>query len=366
MFQFVFCGILAAFFAYISKYKGQKHFLVLSMVIIAYIMGLQDNVSVDFSAYARNFNEIMNGTKGFAFLGLDERHSSGNIEVGWYTLNKILGSIINSYHFVALVSSIFICCVIYKMLKYVDWEWYWLSIIYFYFINMQFCMSGIRQAMAMMCFMLTTLFFIEKKWKNLTLTIILGLSFHNSFLAVLCLLPLLIIPDNFIEKHIKKIIVICFIAYIIILSQSNSIRLLLINEFMSNLEEHASDYDGYLISILEAKSSLANTLFRFINFIFIVIGFYYSKAKERKLLLFYLISTYTIAIVGENSALARINNYLSIFAILAIAIIPSSIKNKLMRNAFLALTIVYIVKTIVDRTSIYLYEGYNNFSTILF
>ncbi len=366
MFQFIFCGLLATFFAYLSQFKGYKHFLVLSMAIIAYIMGLQDAAAIDFPGYAKNFKEIMQGTKGYAFLNFEERHSGGVIEIGWYTLNKVLGSIINSYHFVSLAVSIFICWVIYKMLKKVESKWHWLAILYFYFINMQFCMSGIRQAIAMMCFMLAVLFIMERKWKKLIIVSFLGLTFHNSFLIILCTLPLLFIPDKFIEKHIKKITIISIVAYFLVLLQSNTIRNALIVNFMSQMEDSAGDYEHYLESVMIAKTSFLNTMFRLLNFIFIIMAFYYAKVRERKLLLFFLFSAYAIAIVGENSDIARINNYFTIFATVAMCIIPSTIKNNLTRTAFIALTILYIVKITIDNTNNFLYAGYNDFHTIIF
>lgn len=366
MFHFVFCGILATYFAYLSQFKGKKYFLVLSLAVIAYIMGLQDGAAIDFVGYEQTFTEIMQGKKNYGFLNLEGRHSDGVIEIGWYTLNKLLGNIIDSYHLVSLVASIFICCTIYKLLKNVDSKWHWLSILYYYFIAMQFCMSGIRQAMAMMCFLLATLFIIERKWKKLLLFSILGLTFHNSFIIFLCILPLLFIPDNFIEKHIKKICIICAIAYILVLLQSNSIRLFLIEEFMSKMEENASDYDHYLVTIQIAKTSFLNTTFRLLNFSFILFAFYHAKAKERKLLMYFLFATYAIAIVGENSDVARINEYFNIFSIVAMSIIPSAIKNKNIRTAFVAFTIIYVIKIAIDRTDSYLFNGYLDFHTILF
>lgn len=366
MFQFVFCGLLATFFAYISQYKGKKHFLVLSFAVIAYIMGLQDGAAIDFSAYVKTFKMIMNGTMNTGLFSFEDRHSGGIIEIGWYTLNKVLGSIINSYHFVSLVASIFICWTINKMLKKVDSKWHWLAILYFYFINMQFCMSGIRQAIAMMCFMLAVLFIIECKWKKLIIVSLLGLTFHNSFIIILCTLPLLFIPDAFLEKHIKKIIIINIVAYVLVLLQSNSIRNILFLNFMSQMEENAGDYGHYLESIMIAKTSFLNTMFRLLNFIFIIIAFYYAKAIERKLLLFFLFSTYAIAIVGENSDVARINNYFTIFATVAMCIIPLTIRNKLVRTSFVALTLLYIVKIAIDNTNNFLYAGYNEFHTIIF
>lgn len=366
MFQFIFCGLLAAFFAYISHIKGNKHYLILSFCVIAYIMGLQDAVAIDFPGYEKNFELIMLGQKSYGFLSIEGRHSEGEIEIGWYFLNRVLGSIIHSYHFVTLVACIFMCCIMYKMLQKVDSKWNWLSILYFYLVSMQFCMSGIRQALAMMCFMMAAINVIERKWKHLILFSLLGMSFHNSYIVVLCALPLLLIPDDFIEKYIKKVIFICIVAYLLVLLNSSSIRSILIQEFMSTMTENAGEYDHYFESILEAKSSFLNMAFRFLNFIFIVIAFYYAKAKERKLMLFFLIAAYTIAVVGENSPLARINNYFTIFSIPAICIIPSVPKNKALCNAFVILTIIYIIKTTIDHANSYLYIGYLDFHTIIF
>ena len=365
MFQFVFCGLLATFFAYLSQFKGHKHFLVLSMAIIAYIMGLQDAAAIDFPDYVKIFENIMQGTKEYAFLNFEERHSGGVIEIGWYTLNKVLGSIIYSYHFVSLVASIFICSVIYKMLTKVDRKWHWLAILYFYFINMQFCMSGIRQAIAMMCFILVVLFIIEKKWKKMLFFAVLGTTFHNSFIIILCTTPIMLIPDKIIEKHINKIIAIAALIYIVVLLQSENIRLLLIGNFISVLEENASDYDHYLEGMY-VKTTFLNTIFRLLNFVFILMAFYYAKAKERKLIFLFLISTYVTAVVGESSDLARMNNYYTIFSIPAMCIIPSVIKNKAIRTVFILMTIVYIVKISIDNTNSFLYAGYNDFHTIIF
>ncbi len=365
MFQFAFCGLLATFFAYISQFKGKKHFLVFSLAVIAYIMGLQDGAAIDFSGYVETFKDIMNGTKDAGFLNLKERHSGGVIEIGWYTLNKVLGSIINSYHFVSFVASIFICCVIYKILKKVDSKWYWIAILYFYFINMQFCMSGTRQTIAMMCFILVVLFIIEKKWKKMLFFAVLGTTFHNSFIIILCTTPIMLIPDKIIEKHINKIIAIAALIYIVILLQSENIRQLLIVNFMSVLEENASDYEHYLEG-MSVKTTFLNTIFRLLNFVFILMAFYYAKAKERKLIFLFLLSTYVTAVVGESSDLARINSYYTIFSIPAMCIIPSVIKNKAIRTAFILMTIVYIVKISIDNTDNFLFKNYNDFHTIIF
>lgn len=365
MLQFVFCGFLTTFFAYLSQFKGKRHFLILSLAIIAYVMGLQDGAAIDFPGYVKNFEDIMTGQKDFGFLNLEERHT-GVIEVGWYTLNWILGNIIYSYHFVSFVVSIFICCTIYKVFQYVDKKWYWLSILFFYFINMQFCMSGVRQAVSMMCFMLVVISILESKWKQMLIFATLGLTFHNSFIVILCITPIIFIPDQLIEKHIKKIVFLTVILYGIIILQSDKIRLLLIGNFLSVMEESASDYDHYFESIMLAKASFLNTIFRLLNFAFIVTAFYYSKAKERKIMLLFLLSTFAIAIVGENSDVARINNYFTIFALPAMCIIPSVIKNHFLRTIFILLTIVYITKVAIDNTNSFLYQNYNDFHTILF
>ena len=68
----------------------------------------------------------------------------------------------------------------------------------------------------------------------------------------------------------------------------------------------------------------------------------------------------------ESILEARINNYFTIFSIPAICIIPSVPKNKALCNAFVILTIIYIIKTTIDHANSYLYIGYLDFHTIIF
>lgn len=366
MIQFIAFGLLATLLAYLSQFKRHKIALILSFVIIAYIMGLQDSIAIDFPNYIELFNNILSGYTQGTFFNIEERAGLSNIEYGWYALNYFLGNIIPNYHIVSLTASIFICYALYKMLQETPSKWHWLGIIYFYFMPMRFCMSGIRQGVAMACLMLVILYILKKDWKKILLFAFIGISIHNSFIVSLAIIPVLFINDNYIEKHKKKVVTFLILLYFIVLLLSGQIRDLLLMNFINSMNENAEHYVGYLDDINNVNQTLLNKLFRFINFIFIVIAFYLSKDKSRKIITIYLLSAYTVAVIGENGALARINNYYTFFAIPCLCIMPAIIKNNIIKAAFLCVTFVYIAKVFNESLSHYLYVKYLDYHTILF
>lgn len=366
MLQFLILGILAIFFAYQSQFKGKKNMLIFSFVIITYVMGMQDAISVDFNNYKGIFYDILGGKIDHSYLGFGTKDGFDGIESGWYFLNLFIGHTIGYYNVVATIASAIISFALYKIILLCDSRYRWLAVTYFYFIPMLFFMSAIRQGVAVGIFILVVIYIIEKSWKKAAIFVLLGFSFHNSFIFSLAFIPLLFIPDKFLDKYKKTTTILLLMTYSLTVLFSSQINEYAITLATSNLGEGMSSYEGYFEDAARAELSTIYIIFRYILFCISLFAFWNSNRSIRKILLLYILSSYTIAVLGENNNIARLNYYISIFAVPCMCTIPSLLKNKMLRYAFLLLISYYIFNNFTKALDTTHYGRFKEYETIIF
>ena len=366
MIQFLTCGALAILFAYQSQFKRNRYLLVFSFVIIAYIMGMQDAISTDFNNYKEIFNDIIAGKIGHSYLGFNTKEGFEGIESGWYYLNLAVGSIINSYNVVATIAAGIMSFALYKIVNFSCLKYRWLAVGFFYFIPMLFLMSAIRQGVAVGLFILVVLYVIERSWKKAILCVMLGLAFHNSFIFSILFLPILFIPEDFINKHKKTITILLIVSYTLTVIFSAQINQFAINYAIENIGNEMSSYEGYFKEALRGKLSTIYILFRYILFCISLVAFWNSSSNDRKFILLYIISSFTIAIMGENNNMSRLNYYISIFAIPCMCLVPLYLKNNILKYVFLILISYYIFNSFTKAMDTVYYSRFLEYKTIIF
>ena len=181
MLLFLSLGLIAVSLAHLSFLKKNDIYLFFSFLVIVVVMAFQDSVSADFSEYIRLFEGILDGDIHPALF----RSQSGrldSIEIGWYGLNYLVGSLIPSYYAVAFIAQSFFCVTLAKIIRMVvPGTFRWLAVAYFYINPMLFNMSGVRQTVAIGFFILAVCAILDnQKWYMVAILLLCGSLFHNS------------------------------------------------------------------------------------------------------------------------------------------------------------------------------------------
>lgn len=363
MFQFVFIGVFATLLIFLSRDKRASWLSLIAYALIVYVASMQDSISMDFAAYVRLFDKIATNERVGAFFSLSSR--SGTVELGWYLLNYYLGKFVYSYHFVALVATCIICFAIHVSLASFNSRWKWLSIFVFYFIYMPFFMSGIRQGVAISFFIIATVLYVKRHYLLCVTALFLGLLFHNSIVFSLVAFPLLSINDSYLER--KKISIVKYIGcfYVLFLLFSSQIQLFLIDYLMPYFESNAASYSFYIGEIANVRFTFFNVLYRMINFSFLLLAFYHSKAILRQFLLLGIFSECLLLILGESGAMSRLAYYYTIFMVPCVALVPECIRKKYIAYLFVVLTLLFTFHRFSSSLDSYLYKKFHEYHTII-
>jgi len=365
MILFLFAALLSILFAYNVNRTGRYHWLIASFAVIVFIMAFQDNIAQDFSTYRLYFEEILAGQvrpSGF----LQDRIAWQTIEMGWWFINKSIGSFIPSYYAVTFIVYSFICSSLYNLLKRFPRKYYWLSIFYFYFSIMTFFMSGARQSFAIAFFVYTVLFYLDKRYLLSLLFFILGCTMHNTMLFSVIFLPFLYI-DRIKAKIGKKvlgtiIIVFFFISFLF----GDTIRDVIISIFAQKLDENEF-YSGHLSEFDSVTFSINNLLSRIFIFSFTLYAFLKTDRINSFCALCFLISQILSVIIGNGGEIGRITYYGAVFAIPLMSVIPILLKKLEYKRIFIwGLLFIVLWQFISSVLLNYQYQNYLNFKTIFF
>lgn len=330
MITYFIVGIIALFFSYLSKCYKNDIGLLVSFILIFFFLAFRFNYGNDYSHYNHLFYDI--NANFVAYLKGDYR-----VEFGWVILNKIF----YPFGFFTMIFSLalFYCIVYYNFIKkFVKSENYWFAIIIFYF-NSNYLLvqlSAMRQTLAIILFIYSLNYIINKKYLKSILFIFLAFSFHNSAVIIY---PIVLISLflNFKINIVKIVIIeIVFISFFVIgeLLKSQLI------DFMSFIFENR--YLNYLDWEIE-KPSLIN-IFVYSTLLIIVLKFYNRMDFKFKILnklfvfgILFLPLGFIIPISG------RMAYY---FLPLSIVIYPKIfelIKSKLIKNVFVLSVIIVLI-----------------------
>lgn len=367
MIYFIVCGLLVSLFTYLSYKKKNRMFMLIAYVILVYVIGLQDSIGEDYERYIEIFSRIHNGLcKGalWNFAGRDGTF----IELGWYWLNLFLGTIINDFHIVSVVLACFFCFALDKVLGFVPQKWHWFALFFFYFTigQMSFCMSGLRQTMAIICFMLFIVEWLNKRRYKALLYILVGLTFHNSLLFALSLALIMLIPLDNIVKYKKLYTIALIVTYLGGVMFSNQIQTFFYSLTANWIADEVGMSTYYLDEMMAGRK--ASTLALVIDILFFmpaIWAFYNIKDRSVYIILYYVLSMILTLLFGTTGSLPRIISYISFLGIPSMCIMLSCIKNKVMRAFFIIAIIIITMIRFNSALSNPIYIRYIDFHTVI-
>lgn len=343
MIYFIICGLLASLLAYLS-YKNKSRVLMLfSYAILVYVIGLQDSIGEDYERYIEMFNRIQDGLcKGtlWNFTGRDGTF----IEMGWYLMNRILGFFVNDFHIVSLVLACCFCYALDKLLRFVPQKWHWFALIFFYFTigQMTFCMSGLRQTMAIVCFMLFVVEWLNQHRSKAIVYILVGLTFHNSMIFALPLAFVMLVPLDNILKYKKAYTLVLIVLFVSGVLFSNQLQTLFYDATVDWLADDVGMNTYYLDEMMQAsESSLLALFIEILFFIPAIWAFYNLNNKTIYIILYYILSLICTQLFGTTGSLPRLVSYISFMGIPSMCLMLAAIKNKYIRT-FVILAIIAI------------------------
>lgn len=174
-----------------SKYLGYSFFILFLYLALRY----------DFGNDYMSYYELFNTTKETPWSEITTLFAVNNfgeiMEPGYIFLNKLFSTFSGFFLFIAFQSLIF-CLVYYNFIKkYVPPKYYWLSLIILIIDTslMVRSISGIRQSIAVFCFVYSIEYIISRQALKFYLLIVLAILFHSS--------ALILLPLYFIVNHNK-------------------------------------------------------------------------------------------------------------------------------------------------------------------
>ena len=330
MFSFIILTSLAVLLSFLSQNKNKDYLLYLGFAILAGVMGFQDSVSVDFPSYMKAFDSINRGVlKGVLIRSQDMR--GYEIEYGWYLVNRVIGFVIPSFYVVSFATCLFFCFSVAGLIKdVVPAKYRWVATSYFVLSPMIFFMSGLRQAVAVGCFIFAVKSILnKKKWYVPVLWLLAGSLFHTTLLIALAFLLLLLIPEKGRVSYAVGLSYLFVIALFFGEQYKTELLAFGLTFFSDNMDQYAY-YMTEDESIAYSFRSIVRIAF---PFIFTVIPMFKAKGKDFYYLLLFAVGQVIYGFVGFVGSLQRISLYITIFAVASFMVASNHIKNQLI-NAF--------------------------------
>lgn len=372
MIQFLLAGVLAVFLAYRSQFENKDKLLFWSFVVMWYIAAFQDCVGVDFSNYMSDFYLIQQGIVTPSLFRVDRDH----IELGWYLLNKGIGSVFGTFYAVTPIVYAIILYPIYKLVKLVPPQYRWLSVLWFFFGIKWFLfeMSGQRQGLSMAFWILLVFALKDKKYFRAIIFFILGVSFHNSFIFAVFLILLTRLHYEKIDFSKRKGVWIVGAVGVFLLGFFFADRLvhgIRSLTFILSRVGNEDVYSGYFKELIVHDRSITNLISGILLLSFVVIAFASNKVKMFPVAnaeMYYALFIIVFALessIGSFGSLVRIFRYVGFFSLPAISITAYHL-NKKMRFYYIAYIVFYTMYSFFTSIQTPQYMGYLDYHTIFF
>lgn len=375
MLIFLFAGILATLFAYLSSYYSNSkqserniNWLFLSFFVMWFVASFQDCIGMDFANYKQLFNTIKQQDIASALFRTDR----DQIEIGWYLLNKVLG-VFDTFYAVTPVTYFVILYPIYKLFAYIPKKWHWITVFFFFFGIKFFLfeMSGLRQGLAVSFWILMAFAIKEKKWVKAIVFIILGSSFHNSYIYSIAFIPLLLIPYekiNFGKKAFLWVVIFAGLFTFGLLYVSRLIGTVHSLAFIFEDAENEAVYSAYIEEVEVYSRSVTNFISGLIFVLFIAYAFTSRREPRKYSNMFFTLFLFTYileASMGGFGSLPRMLRYTGIFALPAIGNTADNLKGgwRISYVFYLLLITLYSFFTAVRTDQ---FDSYLNYHTIFF
>jgi hypothetical protein len=302
-------------------HKKKTTFLII--VIYSLLVGCRYDVGVDYMGYLGWYNKVR----------LTGNFPVENSEIGYVWLNEILVSIEAHYVFLFIIIAFLQIFFLLKAMERYNFLLPWYFFFFFTSLLMFSSMNIMRQTIAYFLFFYTITLFLDKKYWQVALLVLLGASFHKSILLFVWVYPLLRY-DWFTNRYIQigALVVVTFIASqwisIIIEYASPIINLLGYQYYIENIDQmneitkdtsSGSGFGKYLLFFIDV----------FIIFFSTRIKIQYHKVHIHSFYNLYFLGAILERVFAENFILSRTNDYLVNFRVLLLSFVCFHIfKNK--------------------------------------
>jgi hypothetical protein len=344
-------NFFAILFAFLESKRILKNGLLISFFILFFFLSLRYDFGNDYISYLKMFKEISSGIMVIDFEGADA------IEIGWVYLCQFF----KPFGFFLMIAFLAIlnCYVFYDLVKkYVPVKYYWLSL-FIYIINPFLFLvesSAMRQTTAMLLFLFSIQFIINRNILKFAILIVLASLFHKS--AIILLLTYFIASPSIITKKIVFI----YLAVFIFTFLFGDLIFSLINPYLELY------FDKYSVYTDDIEGSKFGSGFGFLFLLFFFASLlYYSKGESgitavilKIGLLYYAIYPFGIFL----PMFGRIQMYYEPVLIVAMPLLLQKIKNPLHNKIFIFLILFYYLYMFIDFFNTPLWSSFNEYKTI--
>ena len=336
-------GVIAVLIAYLNNFDKRNVLLFLSFFTIFIFTAFRTNYGNDFEAYQLMFENIKTGS---------DEYTIGNtrIEIGWILINKLFSHV----GFNALIAFLsFVTCVIYYLfiVKFVDRKYYWFSVLIYYFNSsyMLIQLSAMRQTIAIVLFLLSLGFLIDKKYLISALLITMAVFFHTSALFLILVMLIFII---FKINRINKTAIVVLTSLLLLLFLGGMYLEPTMNTIASKLFK--DQYYMYLVQDEDmGRSNMSNIIIY--SLLLIVLLLYYNKIEYKSMKLLTILVVFGIFMLPLGYILSQASRLAFYFLPITIVVYPyymQNISNKVIKILFVSgVFMVFVVRLITFFTS---------------
>lgn len=344
-------NLFATLFAFLESKKTLKNGLIISFILLFFFLSFRYNFGNDYGSYLKMFEEISNGTIKIDF------ENSVAIEAGWVYLCQFFKPF--GFSFMIAFLALLNCIVIYNFVKkYVPVKYYWLSIFIYLFNPFLFLVesSAMRQTTALLLFLYSITFIINRNFLKFAGIIIIASLFHKS--ALILFLTYFIASPTIITK---KIVFIYFSVFIFTFLFGE----IIFNTIGPYLDLYFDKYNVYTNNI---ESSKFGSGFGFLFLIFFFVSLLYNSIGEigksavifKIGILYYAIYPFGIYL----QAFGRFQMYYEPFLVAAMPLVLTKINNPLHNKIFIFLILFYYLYMFLDFFNTPLWSSFNEYKTI--
>lgn len=319
MYAILFTNLLAIAFAVIGRILKSKYALAFSFLIITLFLSIRYDFGNDYMAYKNMFEEIHNISSQNTYY-----------EKGWIFVNLIFPNFFLLIIFLSILSSI----VYYRFINtYVNCNYWWFSV-FLYVFNPNYMLiqsSTMRQTVAILIFIISIKFILERRLIVYLLMCGFAFLFHQS---ALILVPVYWIARIKINRIIKLVVLASFIAlYIVGFQLKDIIGQLSIILFQGR-------YDHFLL-----ETTNTSYLNAFIYIALLVVILYIHDIKNEKDRVFINITILALFFFPLSSfvpMIARMGYYFLPITLVSYPIIANDMR-PIYRNIFITCIVMVIL-----------------------
>lgn len=322
-------GLLCILFNFIAYFQKSDWGLKLSFFLIFLFLGLRYNYGNDYETYIGLFNRV---------------YEEGNIafdpsmylfyEPGWMILNWICRPI--GFFGMTMVLALFYSITVYSLIKkYVPYQYYWIAV-FFVVVNPGFLLvhsTAMRQTVAILIFLWSINFIVNKKIIGFVLCIALASTFHYTSLTIL-----LISPFFFDNRKVSIVYGSVLFSVYLFFFIFGSFLVPYFGQLVSLFSER---YEAY------SEKGTANSGLGFIFYSSIfLLTLALDKVQDKKIAVFFKIAVVYFMLMPFTLIIemtARIGMYFSPCVVIVYPFIFKTLKSNVYKYSFLSILLLFTI-----------------------